>query len=257
MVDQIITIFPHKYSEYELKTFTEQLFKLHCKIFSGVDKETFEHYVVKSPASFTKIRILKSKGIWVGYVAVHYFNINIEGRNIVVLRGETGVQREYRKQINATKIVIHEALRCKLKNIGKKVIVLGCFVNPVMYYALAKLLYEIYPNCRRPTPISTIMLMEKLAEIFHLEKVNEENPFVRKVGWQVKEQLNEHTAALHSNKPEILFFIQQNPSYNEGYGLEIIVPVTFANLFISFYNSIIVQLKPQWRYFKNLFEVSA
>ncbi len=257
MIDQVSTIFPHKYSESELKTFSEQLFKLHCKIFAGVDKEAFEHYVVKSPASFTKIRILKSKGIWVGYVAVHYFTVHLEGRGIVVLRGEIGVLREYRKQINATKIVIHEALRCKLKNIGKKVMVLGCFVNPVMYYALAKLLYEIYPNYRRPTPIAVIRLMEKLAGIFHLEKVNEENPFVRRVGWQVREQLDEHRAAAHSNKSEILFFIQQNPCYNKGYGLEIIAPVTFANLFISFYNSIIVQLKPQWRYFKNLFEVSA
>ncbi len=62
MIDQIDTIFPHKYSEGKLKTFTEQLFKLHCKIFAGVDKDAFDHYVVHSAAPFTKIRVLKSKG---------------------------------------------------------------------------------------------------------------------------------------------------------------------------------------------------
>ncbi len=181
---------------------------------------------------------------------MHCFDIYLEGKNIIVLRSEAGVLREYRKQVNATKMIVHEALRCKLKNIDKEVMVLGCLVNPIMYYALAKLVYEIYPTCRRPLPLAVIKLMETLAEIFHLEQIKGENPFVQRVGWQVREKLDEHAAVVHSNKAEIDFFIQQNPCYHKGYGLEVVIPLTFTNLIVSFYNSIMFKLNPQWRCFK-------
>lgn len=248
MYDSIETIHPHDCTEQQLGEICDKLYAIHKQVFDGVSKEAFVHYVVKSPADHTKLDIFKHRGKWVGYLATHDFSVVVDGEECVIRRGEAGMLKTHRHPNWATKTMAWDGVRFKLRHLNKRIFVLGCFVNPAMYYTLARFMYELYPSHRTQTPPRITRMMEALAGIFHLERVQGENPFVRRVGWQVKERPSEHERLLHSGCPEIEFYLSLNPHYDKGYGLEVLIPLSLKNLILSFFNSVSVRTNMRWRF---------
>jgi len=234
-------------SEQELDDLCGKLYAIHSKVFDGVSREAFEHYVIRSPAARTKLDIFKHRGDWVGYLAIHDFSVWIDGMEFIVRRGETGILPEYRKRNWATKKMAWDGVRLKLSRPTANIYVLGCFVNPAMYYSLARFMYELYPNPRSQTPNEMLRLMRQLAELFRLEPIEGENPFVRRVGWQVKERELNHERIMRSGHEEIEYYLALNPRYKNGYGLEVLFPLSMKNLALSFVNSVSLRSHLPWR----------
>lgn len=216
------------------------LYELHCKIFDGVDKNTFVHYVIFPTANYTKIYLFHNlKGELIGYFAFHYFEKKIEQKSVVVLRGEAGILPAYRRRHNVIAVIIKVGLITKLRFLFREIYVLGCFVHPVMYYSAAKNAYRLYPNYRYVTPRRIEKLMLLLAKEFHLQEIDEETPFVRNIGWITKESELDRQRLLKSKKKEIQYYLEQNPNYEKGYGLETFIPLSFINVLLMSYNFII------------------
>jgi len=230
---------------------SESLYDVHKRIFKGLDESGFDHYVVNSPANVTKIFIYRNKPgkEIIGYFAVHRFERFINDKLLVIFRAEAGLVPEYRHKNADISFWLKEAIKFKILYPSKEVYYLVSPVNPSVYARLAKYIYKVYPKYNSVIPSEVEKLMIRLADEFGLEMVDENNPLIRKVGW-ITQATDEEKAFWQSSKnPHLRFYINSNPNFNKGNGLLTLVPLTFLNLFISFFSFIIFYtLKKKIRY---------
>jgi len=234
---RVHTVDPQGLSKERLGDLIDSLYAVHCKIFDGVDKKTFIHYVVLPQAKLTRIHLFEDMaGGLVGYFSMHHFEKRISQRRVIILRGEAGILPEYRRKHHVISVIIKEAVFNKLRYLLRKIYVLGCFVHPIMYYSVAKNAYRLYPNYRYATPQDVEKLMSELGREFHLKEIDERYPFVRDIGWITKESDVDRQRLRNSTKREIQFYLEQNPHYEKGFGLETFIPLSLTNALCLAYN---------------------
>ncbi len=245
------TICPSMLADAARQKLSESLYDVHKRIFKGLDESEFDHYVVNSPANTTKIFIYRNKPgkEIIGYFAVHRFERFINDKLLVIFRAEAGLVPEYRHKNADISFWFKEAIKFKIFHPSKEVYYLVSPINPSVYARLAKYIYKVYPKYNSVIPSEVEKLMMRLADEFGLEMVDENNPLIRKVGW-ITQATDEEKAFWQSSKnPHLRFYINSNPDFNKGNGLLTFVPLTFLNVFISFFRFIIFYtLKKKIRY---------
>lgn len=245
------TIYPSKLTPEARQNLSEKLYKVHKCIFEGLNEKEFDHYVVNSPAKLTKIFIYrnKTKEKIVGYFAVHRFEKCINSKLLVIFRAEAGLVPEYRHKNADIYFWFKEAMKFKIIHPNEEIYCLFCPVNPSIYAIFAKYMYKAYPkySCTIPPHIKNLMM--QLADEFNLKMIDQNNPFVRKVGWITKAIEEEKLFWQSCNNPHIQFYINLNPDFNKGSGVLTLMPITFLNLIISFFSFFIYYaLKRSIRY---------
>lgn len=249
------TICPSKLTPEARQNLSENLYKVHKRIFEGLNEKDFDHYVVNSPAKVTKIFIYrdKIKKEIIGYFSVHRFEKVINDKPLIIFRAEAGLVPECRHKNADIYFWFKEAMKFKIFHPNKEVFYLVCPVNPSVYARFAKYIYKIYPknNCITPPHIKNLMM--QLADEFGLKKVD--HPLVRKVGWITQTTEEEKLFWKSCNNPHVRFYIDLNPDFNKGNGVLTLMPLTFLNLFVSFFSFFIYYtLKRKIRYnFSRLF----
>jgi hypothetical protein len=249
------TICPSELSPEARHNLSENLYKVHQRIFKGLNEKEFDHYVVNSPAKVTKIYIYrdKLKKEIIGYFSVHRFEKVIHDKPLVIFRAEAGLVPEYRHKNAEIYFWFKDAMKFKIFHPNKEVFYLTCPVNPSVYARFAKYIFKVYPkyNCIIHPYIENLMMQS--ADEFGLKKVD--HPFVRKVGWITQTTEEEKLFWQNCNNPHIRFYIDLNPDFNKGNGVLTFMPLTFLNLFVSFFSFFIYYtLKRKIRYnFSRLF----
>lgn len=245
------TIYPSKLTREARQRLSESLYRVHKRIFDGYDESEFDRCVVNSPANVTKIFVYRNKPEKeiIGYFAVHRFEKFINDKLLVVFRAEAGLVPECRRKNADLSFWLKEAIKFKILHPSKDAYFLLLPINPSMYAILVKYTYKIYPKYNSVIPSEIEKRMMRLADEFDLEKVDENNPLIRKVG-EITQATDEEKAFWQSSEnPHVRFYINSNPDFDEGNGLLTLVPLTFLNLFISFFGFIIFYtLKKKIRY---------
>ena len=235
---------PAVLSGEQKSTFIDNLYDLHQQIFDGVDRDSFIDYVVDSPAEWTRICIYKnSQNDWVGYCAVHRFRKQVAKRKLVVFRAEAGILREYRGRSMTLWFGFGEAIKYHLRHPFKSIYYLGSFVHPAVLYMFSRYIHEFYPRPGVAIPAKIKRLMLKLAEIFHLESIEDQHELVRSIGWITIEPKADRDFWQHHQNPTVKFYIGTNPDYVNGNGLLTLMPLTFSNIFLSLFRFLIAKLK--------------
>jgi hypothetical protein len=209
----------------------DSLYALHCRIFDGVDKQSFVKYVIESRADHTWIVLHRGdRGQLVGYCAVHIFEKEIRGVMTGTVRCEMGMLSEYRGgNINA-RFVIARVLHYMMAHPGRPFFCLGSLVHPSSYAQLARYADRVYPNHAGETPEEVASLMREFAAAFHLDPVHEDNPLVCKVGWKTIDTPADRAYWRRSENPAAQFFMAANPGYTDGHGLLTLAPLSFGGV---------------------------
>ncbi|MDF2152519.1 hypothetical protein [Vibrio sp. CAU 1672] len=234
MIRHTLTVNPAGLTTLEKQLFTDALYQLHCKIFDGVTRESFCSYVVDSPADYTRIRVYQNEHKeWVGYCAVHRFKRRITGRERVIFRAEAGLLREYRKSSQTLWFAFNQAVKFRLWHPLSSIYYLGSFVHPSVLYMFSKYFNRCYPLPGQviPPPVKAMML--ELADSFGLERVEGQSELVRKVGWITRESAADKQYWQANINPVVQYYLQTNPGYGRGNGLLTLLPLSFANVFLS------------------------
>jgi CRP-like cAMP-binding protein/uncharacterized protein (DUF2236 family)/bacterioferritin-associated ferredoxin len=204
----------------------DALYRVHCEIFDGVSRDNFVHYVIDSPADHTQVLVHRNEQREVvGYFALHQFRRSVRGQPVLILRAEMGSLREYRGQANNLQFGVREIGRIVASNRGMPMYLLGCLVHPSSYYYLAKYAVRMWPHHAQRPDADLLGLMCELGDSFGLEPVGDD-PLVRKVGWRTRDSAAERAFWQRYDKPDVRFYVEQNPGYVEGNGLLTLVPLT-------------------------------
>ena len=221
------TVNPNALSEHARGALVDELYAAHAQIFGGVSKAEFAKYVVDSPADRTRIQVYRDAGRVVGYFAVHTFVEHIDGQRWVVLRAEAGKLPAYRRSISGT-LMIAEVLRACLRHPRARKAYLGCFVHPSAYVAMGHVAPKMYPHWEQPTPADTQRVMDRLANNFGLDRVDEIDSGLRKVGWITRETDEERASWARRHDVMSEFYMARNPGYRRGDGLVVLIPLSAA-----------------------------
>ena len=218
----------------EREVLTEQLYAVHRTVFAGLDREAFDHYVVNSPAQWTRILLYRNRRKeLIGYFGVHRFEMEVDGRSIIVFRGEVGLLPEYRQRDANLAFWWTEAARYKLRHPGKQVYFFFVPVSPSFYALAARYTHTVYPGRRLDVPPDALRLLTQIAPQFGLPAPEAGNPLVRKVGWITLATRQEQDFWRTTRNPYVRFYIDANPRFGEGNGLLTLIPVTLANALFS------------------------
>jgi len=221
-------------NETDKNDFIDKLYALHCKIFSGVNKSTFIHYVVDSPAKTTKICIFKNnEGQFVGYCAAHLFEKRVLNKKYFIFRAEAGLLPQYRRHNTTLMFGFMEAFKFRFSHPFARLYYLGSFVHPSVFHMFTKFFSKIYPSSNQSTPGKIVKLMCTLADEFQLPVVDSKKPLVRKIGWITNESEEEKQHWRQKLRPDVRLYLDLNPGYGDGHGLLTLVPLGFINMMHS------------------------
>ncbi len=222
---------PETLSAAEKAAFADSLYALHSRIFDGVEKKRFVSYVIDSPAQWNRIRIYKNvKNDWVGYCAVHRFHVPVFNRPCVIVRAEAGILRKYRGRSLTLWFGFAKAIQYRLRHPFSELYYLGTFVHPSVFYMFSRYFCEYYPRVDTPLPLQIKDLMLELAKIFQIKAVRGNNFLSREVGWITKESEADSLFWQKHTHPAVKFYLAANPTYAQGSGLLVLVPLTLSNI---------------------------
>jgi hypothetical protein len=212
----------------EREALARQLYAVHVQIFSGLDFEGFRKYVVERPSWHTWIYIRHNQQHQlVGYTALHEFRLKIKGKPATVMRLEAGTLPSFRGRDLTMVYGLMRLLRIWLAHPLQRLCIFAALTHPSSYTFLARYAPVIFPHTSvDEVPPSVMGAMEQLAEGFGLERVDEENPLLRRVDWVTLETESDRQRWQTSPREDTRFYIANNPGYPEGHGLVTLIPVT-------------------------------
>jgi hypothetical protein len=212
----------------EREALARQLYAVHAQIFSGLDFEGFRNYVVERPSWHTWIYIRHdSDHRLVGYTALHEFRLTLKRKPCTVMRIEAGTLPSARGRDLTMLYGLVRLLRIWLQHPMQRFCIFAALTHPSSYTFLARYAPVIFPHTSvEEVPPSVMGQMEELAEGFGLERVNEENPLLRRVNWVTLETESDRQRWQTSKRADTRFYIANNPGYPQGTGLVTLIPVT-------------------------------
>lgn len=207
----------------------DELYDLHGRIFRGVDKASFVKYVIDSRAEHTWIQLYRGEdGALGGYLAVHIYEREIDGKKIAIVRGETGTLRKYRGANLVGGFFAERVVRYLAAHPLRRLYFLGSLVHPSSYSQFVRFHDGVWPREGVETPAEILALMNTLGDAFGIDRVNPDNALVRKVGWQTIDSHTDHAYWERNERPGVQFFLRENPGYEEGHGLLTLAPLTLG-----------------------------
>jgi hypothetical protein len=220
-------IIPKELTVLQREQLADNLYRVHCQIFDGVEKASFCKYVVESKADQTAVQVYQdSAGAIVGYFAVHVFEKTLRGAPTAVFRMEAGMLREYRGNSANARFGIAQLLRCWLAHPRRPIYYLGTLVHPSSYLGWVKHAGQVWPSHTAPLPTDIAAFLAELTTTFALEPVDAHNPLVVHVGWRTRDTEAERAYWRACDKPAARFYVESNPTYGEGHGLMTLVALT-------------------------------
>lgn len=237
--------FPHTMGDSEKEYLIDTLYNLHCRIFDGVEKTDFRRYVVEPNTRTTEIRFFQNRQLEnVGYITFQVFEVEVEGKTGLVYRTEVGMLPEYRGKNSTFSFLFRKCALNYIKSGFKPSWFLATPIHPNPYCVAQKNLAEMYPQPHQETPSSILGLMQELSLKLGISNANAEQPLAKKVGWIVRNTLQQRRRVLESQDESVRFYLQQNPNYDQGNGLMMLIPFKWINVWSGVGNMLNRTLKP-------------
>ena len=216
--DQIFE--PSHMTDAEVDALTDALYPAHCSVFAGVSLEEFRQYVIEPEALRTRIEVyFGPDGRAMGYTALHVFERTIDGREMLVIRMESGLEASLRGSGISMPFSMDQLVRCRMDFPDAELYYLGCFVSPMSYMLFSKCAPLSWPHPKFDTSDETLDLMCELADSFGLKTTADDHPLVRDVGWRLHDTDKDIERFSSSRRKEVRFYLEQNPGYTDGAGL--------------------------------------
>ncbi|MEM7159706.1 MAG: hypothetical protein AAF799_43095 [Myxococcota bacterium] len=225
----------------------DELFAVHRQIFDGVDADALRRYVLESEGADTRLQMFyDDQGSAAGYVAVHGFLQEVDGRSTLIARCEVGVARRFRGQASFVPFVLVQAVRLWLRNLGRPKLVFACPVHPSSFWGLTRRSPCSWPRPGVDTPPAITETMHALADRFGLVQTDADRPGVRDVGWitRMTDADRQHWAAHQA--PEVEFYRAENPHYEQGQGLLLLLPLDLRQMVVGGYNHVAERARRWW-----------
>jgi hypothetical protein len=210
---------PTRMSPDERSALADALFEAVGEVFD-TDKATAKRLMIEPKSQLTRILLSKSEeGRVVGIFALHFFERNLRGVPVTILRVQSGMLRAYRGRSADMTWVLREVLGYTLANPGRALYGMGLMIHPSSYLFVARYAEAYWPKPDEPVPPEMLDFMIELADEFNLKTVDPRQPLVRVSTLKTRETEAERDYWRQCDKPAARFYVSMNPAYSERRGL--------------------------------------
>lgn len=172
-----------------------------------------------------KLRLYLDNNRVVGYCLLTFTSI----ANSTVIKASAAFLPEHRKGGNTFQFSLKESFKSWLKKPWCKHYYAGAMISPAMYRATAKNTAIIWPHSNQKAPT-------ELFDYFNPDGMSSNDGSLRclvSVGLSSNYSNAELDTLRNSNKPEIKYYCEINPDFDQGVALFVIIPVNFSQLILT------------------------
>lgn len=207
-----------------------ELYTVHRLIFDGVDRMDFRRYVIEPPSFRSRIyRFLNGKGTTVGYISFHHYKLE-NGRKVRHLfRTEVGLLPAYRGHNSAASLLFRESLKAWFRVGCTNAWFVATPIHPNPFAIAGRHVVDIYPHPKRELPWHMHAFMREVSAGLGLKNGQQNLPLQKRVGWITRQTPQQRAALLQSSCPWTQFYLTQNPEYEEGNGMLMLIPFSLRN----------------------------
>ncbi|RKF15739.1 hypothetical protein DBZ36_15275 [Alginatibacterium sediminis] len=209
----------------------DALLGLIASCFKGIDAQHyFEKYFVVDDCFDRCLRLYVDQEQVIGYCLLVFSRQNSD----VVIRASAGFYPQYRKGGNTFAFSFSKVLAYWLRHPWYTVFYADTMLSPAMYRAVAKRSAIVWPK-----PNSTL-IEKQLFERFNADgDVSSLNNLrcLTNTGRTTNYSEQDIAQFKRSEKPEIKYFTQLNPNFEQGIALFVIIPFNLKQLILTLFKS--------------------
>jgi hypothetical protein len=209
----------------EREALTNRLFEICDRTIVGYDRESFQSTHLDQEG--TVLGVCRGAGGEVaGVVSTRLLQLEVDGVQGAVFSAAVFFDLAYRGGTAAARFGLLEALRFKLGHPLMPLAYMGLALSPAPYVLHTRVMSRVYPRCGVETPASIRAWMRAAAQLRGWKIVRPgiiEAPVrIREGAWLERSSLSEH--------PDAAFFVEMNPGWRDGHGLQMWVPLDLPNV---------------------------
>ncbi len=219
----------------ERDALADELFPINDEVMAGADPEVFRADLETPAGTTTTVQIFRNAANEaVGYSVARRLELNINGRDIIVMRAAAAIKDQYRGGGSTLMLGFILSVLSKIQRPTSEVYYFGTLLQPTSYYLMTKFASVIWPNHKQQTPPEIEDLMVSIATKVGLEPLDEAYPLAFKTPRTVVETPEERQYWLTTERPEARCYLQHNPRYFDGSAMICLIPLDWRNLAETF-----------------------
>lgn len=219
------------------RAFEDRLYAVHRRIFSEPGRRELRRMVMDNGAHETRIRIYRNAaGEDVGYVALHVFLLAGGLRPTRVLRTQAGLLPEYRRYNSSFRLLFWECVFHFVSRGFPETYFFGTFVSPTPYALACRHLDQVYPRPEGRTPARFRDAMRRMVDAFDLGSHLPDLPYCHPCCYVSRFPAAHQERVWRSEDPWVRFFLEQNPYFESGHGMSVLVPFNLRNGWCGLWN---------------------
>jgi hypothetical protein len=165
----------------------------------------------------------------VGFVGARITTVEHEGRRCAVFSAGVFCDLDHRGGLAAARFGLLEALRFKLRNLGRPLAYMALLFTPAPYVLHARVMRHVYPRRGVETPAIVEAWMHAAATARGLDHVR---PGIIALSVHAREP-SKLARSSQLDGPDARFYVERNPNWTRGEAMLVWVPLGLANVLAS------------------------
>lgn len=203
-------------------------YALYASYKTGVDPATFEQAFFADDAARVAT-FHGDDGAFAGFAAASIHRVDHEGKEHAVYSALLFIDARYKGTREASLFALGEALRFKLREPLTPLAYMGVTTSPASYRMFSVTMPTFYPTRRAPVPPQIEALARTAARARGLSFVDDDGWLVRGLGAPRHPERLRKAKTLQDN-PDVRFYLDKNPTFDDGTALLLWVPLTVGNV---------------------------
>lgn len=203
----------------------------------------FEAYWFENKSRKTNIYLLRDDDDVCGMVTFKYYDVEYEGRRIVVVKTGVGTLPEARGSNFTARCIATQAVYHAIEHARDEVYVFSTLIHPVTYQIITSFLDTYYPFYDRAQDGELEKLASFLARHFGVQPSNRPEPYIFREARGVVESPTERAYWRQKTNPAVRFFVDKCPDYNAGECFIMVAPIQSRFMFVAFAKLVKMQIR--------------
>lgn len=194
----------------------------------------FRFYYYNKNLQYIDVTFCYANRVLIGFCAAAFYDTEIKNKKIVLGRAATGISTSFQGKGLPKWSLYLKYMRYKFKNPLPSLILTAYAANPIIYSMICKYTAWVWPRLTQKAPEKIQSLKNEILKGSGLQG-KEYAPFVVKIHFHVAigNTLLERIYA--SKQKHLKYFLKINPKFQHQYGIVVIIPVSFLNIFFTIF----------------------
>jgi hypothetical protein len=197
-----------------------------------MNERFFMAFYNASTLQYIDVTFIEEGNEVVGFCTAAFYKLETKFKTFIVGRAAIGILSSHQGGALPIKTLFHKFIRYKCQHPAANLVLTGYIANPLVYDMICRYTGWAYPKGGQTLPSNLATFHEAVIKS-QVKPIDGKNSMVAKLHFHVHQGKKVMQRVLNSTSKYVKDYLQMNPDYDGKYGLVVLVPVTWANIFLS------------------------